>query len=269
MDEVSAFNQSQWDELAGKGIEFARPFLDLTPAVARAVVDPHGLLGDLAGKDVLCLASGGGQQSAAFHVLGARVDVFDLSAAMLERDRLVAQHYQAKIGVHQGDMRDLSRFAAASFDVVWQAYSINFIPDPRPVFEEVTRVLRPGGFYHLDFHNPYLAALQETSWTGSGYLLNDPYVDGAELQAPPWEFEDEQGVVQTLPGPREFRHSLSTILNELVGRGYLVLGLWEEVGQNAQAEPGSWEHYLRVAPLMLTLWLVYRPGLVDTRLKPK
>jgi len=263
MDEISAFNQSQWDELAGKGVEHARPFLNLTPEIARAVVDPYGLLGSLTGKDVLCLASGGGQQSAAFHVLGARVQVLDLSEAMLDRDRLVAAHYQAEIGIHQGDMRDLSRFEDDSFDVVWQAYSINFIPDPRPVFNEVTRVLRPEGLYRLDIQNPFLAGVNETSWTGAGYLIREPYIDGAELPASPWEFEDEHGRVQQAPGPREFRHNLSTIINELTGQGYVFLGLWEEIGREIAAEPGSWDHLLRVAPPWLTLWLAYSPAVMD------
>lgn len=269
MDEIAAFNQSQWDELAGKGVEFARPFLNLTPDSAWAMVDPHRLLGDLAGKDVLCLASGGGQQSAAFLVLGARVQVLDLSAAMLERDRQAANHYQAEIGIHQGDMRDLSRFDSGSFDVVWQAYSINFVPDPRPVFNEVTRVLRPGGLYHLDFHNPFVSCVLETSWNGAGYLIGEPYIDGAELPETPWEFEDEHGVIQRAHGPRAFRHNLSTIINELTGRGFVILGLWEETGQNPEAEPGSWDHYLLVAPPILTLWLACRPEVMGGLPKPK
>lgn len=38
---------------------------------------PAGLLADIDGKDVLCLASGGGQQSAVFSLLGAKVTVVD------------------------------------------------------------------------------------------------------------------------------------------------------------------------------------------------
>ena len=51
-------------------------------------------------------------------------------------------------------MRDLSRFADNSFDLVWQPYSINFVPDAPQVIAEVGRVLHPGGFYNLDFRTP-------------------------------------------------------------------------------------------------------------------
>jgi 2-polyprenyl-3-methyl-5-hydroxy-6-metoxy-1,4-benzoquinol methylase len=55
--------------------------LQLDTASARACIDPDGWLGALDGLRVLCLASGGGQQSAAFALLGAQVTVVDLSAA--------------------------------------------------------------------------------------------------------------------------------------------------------------------------------------------
>ena len=48
-------------------------------------------------------------------------------------------------------MRDLSRFGAQAFDVVWHAHSITFVPDVHTVFAEVQRVLRTGGLYHVLF----------------------------------------------------------------------------------------------------------------------
>jgi ubiquinone/menaquinone biosynthesis C-methylase UbiE len=259
MDEISAFNQSKWDELAEKGVQYARPYFALSQADARRAVDPFHLLGDLTGKRVLCLASGGGQQTAAFHVLGAQVSVLDLSDVMLERDREVARHYNARIDIQQGDMRNLSRYPNRSFDVVWHAYSINFIPDPLPVFHEVARVLKPGGFYRIEFHNPFVAALDEATWNGSGYLLSQPYENGSELQEGDWEFPDENGQMQKVPGPRSFRHTLSAVLNHNIGLGFQLLGLWEEIGQDANAAPGTWEHFIRVAPPWITLWFAFHP----------
>ena len=94
------------------------------------------------GQDVLCLASGGGQQSVAFGLLGANVTVFDLTPAQLERDREAAAHYDLPITTVQGDMRDLSHFEGAVFDIVWHAYSINFVPEVESVFDEAVRVLK-------------------------------------------------------------------------------------------------------------------------------
>ncbi|MBE3040906.1 MAG: class I SAM-dependent methyltransferase [Chloroflexi bacterium] len=257
MDDLASFNQSKWDELARRGVLYARPLLDLTPETARQWLDPYGYLGDVRDQEVLCLASGGGKQSAAFSVMGAHVTVLDLSPAMLERDRQAADHYGYSIELHQGDMRDLSRYPDAHFDLVWQPYSINFIPDPQPVFRQVARLLKPGGHYHLQIHNPFVQGLDETSWTGSGYLLCQPYTNGAEVDEAPWEFEDEQGSLVKVPGPRAFRHTLSAVINGLAALGFNLRGLWEEIGQDPEAAPGLWDHFIRIAPPWLTLWFSF------------
>ena len=79
LDDLAKFNQERWDELAREGIEYARPYLDMDENSARALVDPDGFIGDARGLDVLCLAAGGGQQTAAFGLLGANVTCIDLS----------------------------------------------------------------------------------------------------------------------------------------------------------------------------------------------
>ena len=63
----------------------------------------------LAGLDVLCLASGGGQQGPILAAAGANVTVFDNSPNQLAQDRLVADREGLAIETVQGDMADLSR----------------------------------------------------------------------------------------------------------------------------------------------------------------
>ena len=147
MDELATFNRARWNALVKAGVLSSRPKLEMDEASARRMVDEEGLLGDVQGKRVLLLGGGGGQQSAALGFLGAEVTVLDLSDGQLEKDRQVAAHYGYEIDIHQGDMRDLSRFADASFHIVWQPYSINFVPDVRPVFAEAARVVKPGGWF--------------------------------------------------------------------------------------------------------------------------
>ncbi len=262
MDELARYNKERWEELARANVAYSRPWLALDAPGARALLDPYGVMGEVAGKDVLCLASGGGQQSAAFGLLGANVTVFDLSETQLERDRQAAAHHRLHFRIEQGDMRDLSRFAPASFDVVWHAYSINFVPDAQVVFDQVTRVLRPGGRYRLDFANPFVIGLDETHWTGVGYPLGLLYEDGAEIlwTDPDWTVEDEDGMVWQVRGPREFRHSLSTVVNGLIGRGFVILGIWEEGDGDPKAAPGTWAHLKAVAPPWITLSAVWQPG---------
>jgi SAM-dependent methyltransferase len=235
--------------------------LDLDRESALQIVDPHGMMGDMQGKDVLCLASGGGQQSAAFALLGAQVTVLDFSANQLERDRQALAHYGLQARLVQGDMRDLSVLGVDSFDLVWHAFSINFVPDCTPVFDQVTHVLRAGGLYRMQWHNPFIVGVDEGTWNGEGYLLKNRYASGEiRFEDSCWEVEQGDGTTRRVEGPREFNHPLSTVLNGLIGRGFVLKGLWEELSQDPDAEPGSWEHFKAVAPPYLMLWAQYRPS---------
>lgn len=255
MDNIARFNKERWDELAKANVEFARPFLDLTPTSARQVVDPYSVMGEVQGKNVLCLASGGGQQSVAFAILGAKVTVVDISTTQLEQDRAALAHHQLTATLLEGDMRDLSHFAGDGFDVVWHAYSISFIPDAAPVFDEVQRVLKSNGLYRLEWHNPFSKGTDETNWNGEGYTIKREYRNGEiTFDNPHWEFTDANGVQQKVEGPREFNHTLSTVVNGLIQRGFALMGLWEEASGDFSGAGGSWEHFKAVAPPCLTVW---------------
>jgi len=265
MDEVAAFNQARWRALAEADALFTRPALNLDAASARERVDPHGLLGPLEGKRVLCLAGGGGQQSAAFALLGAQVTVVDLSEAQLERDAQVAAHYGVDLEIVQADMRDLSALAADSFDLVQHAYSINFVPDVRVVFGQVARVIRPGGTYALMFANPFVHSINPRSWDGDGYPLRQPYLDGVPIQAEDeaWVFrhgDDASGARPAIPGPREYRHALSTVVNGLVEHGFAIRRLVDAVSiyPDPDAEPGTWDHFVSIAPPWLLVLCTYQ-----------
>lgn len=264
--DLIAYNRERWTDLVAAGIEFSRPFLDLDETSARQAIDPHGIIGDqigdLTGKAVLCLAAGGGQQSAAFGLLGAEVTVFDLTPAMLEQDRLAADHYGYDVTIVQGDMRDLSIFADSSFDLVWHAFSITFVPDVRPVLAEVERVLRTDGLYRIQWANPFVSPLDETDWNGTGYPLRHFYEDAElVLDDTRWDVWDEAGKATKVEGPREFRHTMSTLINTMVSHQMIILGFWEELGdQNAEA--GSWDHLKAVAPPWVTIWARYLPDIL-------
>ena len=261
MDDLAQFNMERWNALARAGIEYTVPYLDMDKSAARRLVDRNGLIGDVDGKDVLCLAAGGGQQSAAFALLGATVTVLDLSEIQLERDREAARHYGLEIRTLQGDMRDLSRFKSDSFDLVWHAHSINFVPDAVAVFAQAARVLRRGGVYRLSCANPYFQNVEPSDWNEGGYRLWDTYGDGElSIADPHWEFADPDGENQRVRGPREFRHTLTTLINGMIGQGFRLVRVGEygagEGESDAGAEPRTWEHFKSVAPPYLDFWAV-------------
>jgi hypothetical protein len=38
-----------------------------------------------------------------------------------------------------------------------------------------------------------------------------------------------------------------------------IMGLWEEVGKNPDATPGTWEHFTSIAPPAFSIWTRYCP----------
>lgn len=58
--------------------------------------------------------------------------------------------------LYQQDARDLSRFAQASFDIVWFSYNgIDYVSheDRLKILSEIHRVLKPNGFFIFSSHN--------------------------------------------------------------------------------------------------------------------
>jgi SAM-dependent methyltransferase len=158
-------NRRAWNEQVRAGNRWTQPFSSEVIARARrgdwSVVltplkpVPRAWFGELQGKDVLGLASGGGQQCPTFAAAGARVTSFDASDEQLAQDSFVAARDGLALRTQQGDMHDLSVFADASFDLVFNPCSTCFVEDLPPVWREVARVLRPGGALLTGFVNPW------------------------------------------------------------------------------------------------------------------
>jgi SAM-dependent methyltransferase len=250
-DEIGATNRRHWERMVKEGCGFTQPWLDLNRALLRRYVCgqldpvpaplleiyPASLLADVEGKDVLCLASGGGQQSAVFGLLGARVTVVDLTEGQLDGDKTAAAHYGYEVTTICADMRDLSCLGDGTFNLVYQAPSMAYVPDVRPVYAEVFRALRPNGIYRVCFTNPATEFVDWDSWDGEGYRLTKPYADRIEGTT-------EEGA----EGSIQFRHSMADIFNGLVATGFSIQQVEDDpqhrAQRNAKAQPGTWEHWL-------------------------
>ncbi len=106
---------------------------------------PHEWFGELKGKKLLGLASGGGQQMPIFAALGADCTVFDYSEKQLESERLVAQREGYRIRIVRGDMTKRLPFDDGEFDIVFHPVSNCYIKDVLHVWRECARVLKKGG----------------------------------------------------------------------------------------------------------------------------
>lgn len=125
----------------------------------------------------------------------------------------------------------------------------------------MARIIRPGGLYYLTVADPFTIGVGTDDWPGTGYLLKEFYIDGAEINHPdePWVYSRE-AAARSIPEPKEFRHALSTIFNGLVERGFVPEHVSEHTHSMPHAVPGSWEHFTSIAPPWLDIWTAYHPG---------
>lgn len=252
-----SINKEWWEKMVKEGCGFTKPWLDLNPAVVLKLakgelkkipeplndIYPIKVLANIKGKDVLCLASGGGQQSAVFGLLGARVTVIDIADGQLAGDKKAAAHYGYKVKTIQGDMSDLSMLRNNSFDLVYQAPSMGYIPNVKKVYSEVSRILRSGGLYRADALNPQSQFIDESSWDGKGYRISVPYAVKKEKRS------ENENVI-------EYRHYLDEIFNGLIECGFVIERVEEmprSLYQNKKDKPGSWGHSLLYIPALFAI----------------
>ncbi len=174
-------------------------------------------------SDVLCLASGGGQQGPVLAAAGARVTVFDNSPAQLACDAWVAARDGLTIRTVEGDAADLSVFADASFDLIVNPASTVFMPDLAPVWQEAHRVLRPGGRLLCGMCQP-AGFIFDLSAELRGELTvrhTLPYADLTHLSAAERD--------QLLPGePLVWSHTLETQIGGQMTAGFVLTDFYED-----------------------------------------
>jgi SAM-dependent methyltransferase len=236
LDAVVAHNRAAWDlEVDGGGNEWTVPVGPDVIAAARTGDWSVVLIGhepvprdwfpaDLAGLDVLCLASGGGQQGPVLAAAGARVTVFDNSPRQLAQDELVASRDGLTVTTVLGDMRDLSAFGDGRFDLVFHPVSNLFCPDIEPVWRESFRVLRPGGRLLAGFMNPDVYIFDADASVHRQELIVRhalPYSDAIDLT---------HGERERLWGPHaplEYSHTLTAQLGGQLAAGFVIAGFRE------------------------------------------
>lgn len=195
---------------------------------------PADWLGSLPGKDVLCLASGGGQQGPLLAAAGANVTVFDNSPRQLDQDRFVAQRDGLQLATVEGDMRDLSAFDAESFDLVVHPISNIFVPDILPVWREAFRVLRRGGSLLSGITSPfvYLFDYDEVEKTGQLVVRHKlPYSD-VDLRTP-----EERRHMLERGAPLEFSHTLEEQIGGQIQAGFVLTGFYEDFDRPEWGDP--------------------------------
>jgi SAM-dependent methyltransferase len=228
-DDAVAYNRAAWDrQVAGRENEWTLPVGPDVIARARRGDWSVVLIGhvpvardwfpaELSGVDILGLASGGGQQVPTFAAAGATVTSFDNSPGQLARDREVADREGLTVRTELGDMRDLSVFPDASFDLVFNPVSNVFVPELAPVWRECHRVLRPGGILMTGFLNPDVYLFDFEALDQRRELIVRHRLPFSDLHLSEEDRQREWG-----DGPIEFSHTLTEQIGGQLAAGFVL-----------------------------------------------
>ncbi len=185
----------------------------LTPTVKV----PHSWFGDLRGKKVLGLASGGGQQMPIFAALGANCTVLDYSPRQIQSERLVAEREEYDIITVEADMTKKLPFEDESFDLIFHPVSNCYVKDVEHVFREAYRVLKRGGVLLSGLDNGVNFLVDEDEERIVWKMPFDPTADEAARKF----LEDTDCGMQ-------FSHTMEDQIGGQLRAGFTLLDLYED-----------------------------------------
>ena len=225
-----------YDKMANAQERFAKPIRKEDLENPLATIDGCGWLGaSISGKRVLCLAAGGGRQSALYAAAGAKVTVVDISPEMLRLDREVAAEFRLDVRTVETSMDDLTMLPQAGFDIVIQPVSTCYVRDIGAVYRQVASITSAEGVYVSQHKQP--TSLQVTDGpTQAGYVLGETYYRQGPLPqlSTPGRLREE--------GTLEYLHRWEELIGLMCRAGFVVEDLLEPCHAKLDAPVGTFGH---------------------------
>ena len=198
-------------------------FLTPTKAV------PHEWFGDLKGKTILGLASGGGQQIPIFSALGAACTVLDYSGEQCLREKEVAERERYEVEILQYDMTKQLPFEDETFDLIFHPVSNCYVEEVKPIFRECFRILKKGGILLCGLDNGINFIFDETETEVKYKLPFNPLKDRQQ-------YED----LRRSDSGIQFSHTLEEQIGGQLEAGFLLKDLYEDTN----GEGNLHEHHI-------------------------
>ncbi|MBQ9149070.1 MAG: class I SAM-dependent methyltransferase [Oscillospiraceae bacterium] len=185
---------------------------------------PHAWFGDLKGKKVLGLASGGGQQMPIFAALGAECTVLDYSEKQLESERMVAAREGYDIRIVRADMTKPLPFEDGEFDLIFHPVSNCYVEDVKSIFRECFRVLKSGGIFLAGLGNEINYIVDDDEKTIINAMPFNPLKNEAyrkQLEETDSGMQFSHTIGEQLGGQLEAGFVLTHLFGDTNGSGYL------------------------------------------------
>jgi SAM-dependent methyltransferase len=228
-------NAGAWDARVRRRQQFTEPLRDdeLFDR-SRTAAALRWFDGDMRGRNVLCLAAGGGRHGVLYALAGAHVTVVDISPETLQTDREVAAARGLNVRTVQASMDHVPMLADEEFDAVDQPVSTCYVPDIGRVYAEVARVLRDGGVY-VSQHKTPTSLQADVQPCARGYELIEPYYREGPLPTVVGSPHREAGTL-------EYLHRWEELIGGLCRAGFVVEDLVEPLHADRDAAWGTFRH---------------------------
>lgn len=232
MQDYVAYNSLMWDAWSEDQTTWTRPLTPEKFQQAKAnpieiVLTPikHVPLSwfEGFGRDVLGLASGGGQQGPVMAAHGYHVAVLDNSMRQLQSERLVAVREDYPLLALQADMTQPFPFKDESFDLIIHPVANCYIENLQPTWNECYRVLRHGGAMMAGWNNPVLYMFEEDALDNRNLPLNVRYKLPFNGRV-----EVENGAELSLGTGYQFSHTLEEQIGGQLKAGFLLKDFYED-----------------------------------------
>ncbi len=173
--------------------------------------------GDIRGKRILGLASGGGQQMPVFAAAGAVCTVLDYSSRQISTEKMVAEREGYAIDIVQADMTKPLPFEDESFDIIFYPVSNCYIEDVYSVFKECARVLKKGGTMlgGFDTEINYMVSSDETRIVNK--MPFNPLINPEQMR----ELEEDDAGIQ-------FSHTVADQIGGQLKAGLTLVDLYDD-----------------------------------------
>ena len=192
----------------------------------------QALLGDLNGLDILDLGCGSGIYAEYFLAQGAAsVTCLDFSEQMID---IVQKKFGQSVKSYAQDLSlGLPNEKKASADVIVCPLVIHYLEDLTPLFDAVSRVLKPNGYMVFSTHHPFA----DFDCTISGNYFQREYVSQQ------WDTVGEPVTVNF------YRRSLTEITNAITRNGLVISDISEgQVSEQVKQVSAETYDYLSKNP---------------------
>ena len=184
---------------------------------------PREWFGELRGRKLLGLASGGGQQMPIFTAAGAECTVLDYSEKQLESERLVSEREGCDIKIVRADMTKPLPFDDESFDIIFHPVSNCYVKEVRPIWKECYRVLKKGGVLLAGFDYVINYIVDDDEREIVNKLPFDPLKNPEQMK----QLSDSDCGVQ-------FSHTLDENIGGQLEAGFRLTALYEDIGNEGR-----------------------------------